>query len=134
LTTRHFDQLDVYRAAIRYVGMTRPIVLRLRRVEADMADQLHRSALSVPLNIAEGAGEFSRGDKNRFYRYALRSTAETIAILDVTKELKLVETDEHWLCRDLGTRIVAMMTKLVLATRAGDGDGKRTRKRLRDDE
>jgi four helix bundle protein len=125
----HFDQLDVYRSAIHYVGMTRPIVLRLRRAEPDTADQLHRAVLSIPLNIAEGAGEFSAGDKNRFYRYALRSTAETIAILDVARELKLIATEDHARCRELAARIVAMMTRLVLATVTRDAVGRSIRNR-----
>jgi four helix bundle protein len=68
-----FDRLDSYRAAISLVGQVRPLVLRLRRQEGDMADQLHRAVLSVACNTAEGAGEFSAGDKARLYRYALRS-------------------------------------------------------------
>ena len=37
---------------------------------ASLADQLQRAATSIPLNIADGAGEFSASEKARFYRMA----------------------------------------------------------------
>ena len=55
-----------------------------------MADQLGRAALSIVLNIAEGAGEFSKKGKARFYRMALRSTTEWAATMDVCKILGLM--------------------------------------------
>ena len=86
--------MDVYIAAIAYVGETRPLVLRLRRSDLVLADQLHGAIISIPLNIAEGAGEFSAADKARFYRYALRSCTETLAILDVCRKLGLMKPEE----------------------------------------
>jgi four helix bundle protein len=112
----HFDCLDVYRASIDYVRLTRPLVLRLRRDDAAMADQLQRAVLSVACNIAEGAGEFSAGDKARLYRYALRSATESIAILDASSAVGVLRADEHSDIRGTGTRLVAMLTRLVLVT------------------
>jgi four helix bundle protein len=109
-----FDRLDVYVLALEYFGMARPLVLRLRRTEQAMADQLQRSTLSIPLNIAEGAGEFSTGDKRKFYRYALRSAAESIAIVDACHRIDLCRSDEHERCRSAGMRLVAMLTRLVI--------------------
>jgi four helix bundle protein len=111
-----FDRLDSYRAAISLVGQVRPLVLRLRRQEGDMADQLHRAVLSVACNTAEGAGEFSAGDKARLYRYALRSAAEATALLDAANEIGLTAAGEYRTCRDTSVRLVAMLTRLVLVT------------------
>jgi four helix bundle protein len=127
-----FDQLDVYRTAIAFVGLTRSLVLRLRKEDPTMADQLHRAVLSIPCNTAEGAGEFSPGDKARLYRYALRSTAESVALLDVAVQLGVSDADEHRRMRDCAMRLFAMLTKLVLATVARDGERERKRKRGRD--
>ena len=110
-----FQQMDVYIAAIDYVGETRGLVLRLRRSDPVLADQLHRAIISIPLNIAEGAGEFSPADKARFYRYALRSGTETLAILDVCRKLGLMKPDED-AARRTGDRVVAMLTRLVAST------------------
>jgi four helix bundle protein len=112
-----FDQLDAYKASIEYVRLTRPLVLRLRRQDLVMADQLQRAVLSVACNIAEGAGEFSPGDKARLYRYALRSATETVAILDAASAIGSAEHDEHTQNRSLGMRLVAMLTRLVMTVK-----------------
>jgi four helix bundle protein len=111
-----FDRLDAYQAAIRLIGMTRGLVLRLRRRDDVMADQLHRAVLSIACNTAEGAGEFSPGDKARLYRYALRSATESIAVLDAAREIRLCDEGEHERCRETAMRLVAMLTRLVLVT------------------
>jgi four helix bundle protein len=126
--------LAVYRGAIHYVAQTRPLTKRLKREDPTLADQLHRSVISIPLNIAEGSGEFSPKDKARFYRYALRSCAESLAILDVSKEIGLVDEAEHAVCFSTGDRITAMLTRLVVVTtsRAHGGDRPRVHDREAD--
>jgi four helix bundle protein len=41
-----------------------------------MHGQVERTADSILMNIGEAFGEPSRGDKRRFFRYALRSAGE----------------------------------------------------------
>ena len=89
------------------------VVERLPRGRAYLADQLQRAATSVPLNIAEGAGEFSRNEKARFYRMARRSATECAAILDVCRRLTLIEESRFGAGRELLLRIVSMLTKMV---------------------
>jgi len=43
-------------------------VEHLPRGRAYLAEQLQRASTSIPLNTAEGAGEFSTKEKARFYR------------------------------------------------------------------
>lgn len=42
----------------------------------------------MPLNITEGAGEYSKSEKERFYRMARRSATECTAIFDVQSPFK----------------------------------------------
>src|SRR5262245_49332247 len=86
------DRLDVYRAAIAWLVVADEIADQLPRGRAYLADQLRRAATSVSLNIAEGAGEFSAGDKARFYRMARRSATECAATLDACGATKLVDS------------------------------------------
>ena len=62
------ERLDVYVAAIDFVALVDDVVEHLPRGRAYLADQLQRAATSIPLNIAEGVGEFSTSEKARFYR------------------------------------------------------------------
>ena len=82
---KYFDheKLDVYRAAIAFVVLVDEMITNLPRGRAYLADQLQRAASSIPLNIAEGAGEYSGNEKIRFYRIAKRSATECASILDI---------------------------------------------------
>lgn len=107
------EKLDVYRSAIQFVAVADDIVETLPRGRAYLADQLHRAATSVALNIAEGAGEFAKAEKARFYRMAKRSATECAAVLDVCRQLQLVAPKQLEEARGLLMRIVSMLTKMV---------------------
>jgi four helix bundle protein len=107
------QKLDVYQVAIDFVALADEVAQHLPRGRAYLADQLQRAAVSVPLNIAEGAGEFSRKDKRRFYRMALRSATEAAAILDVCVRLELGEPASVAVGLNLLDRIVAMLTRMI---------------------
>ena len=119
------DKLDVYQAAVDFVILADEIVRNLPRGRAYLADQLQRAAVSITLNIAEGAGEFSRKDKSRFYRIAKRSGTECAAILDVCERLELIASIRYEAGRELLFRVVSMLTKMA-RKRAGSGTGTHT--------
>ena len=108
------ERLDVYRAAIEFLVVADKIATSLPKGRAYLADQLRRAATSIPLNIAEGAGEFSAGDKARFYRMARRSATECAAILDACRATHLSHAELLSKGRTLLLRIVAMLTAMVL--------------------
>jgi four helix bundle protein len=66
MTTFDHEKLDVYQIALEFVVLAREITVKLPTGRHSLADQLDRAATSVVLNIAEGAGEFSRAEKARF--------------------------------------------------------------------
>ena len=105
---------DLTRTRWPSIALANDVVEHLPRGRGHLAEQLQRASLSVALNIAEGAGEFSRKDKNRFYRMALRSATECAAILDVCRRLDLAQAEVVSSGRDLLLRIVLMLTRLVL--------------------
>ena len=57
--TQQFDheKLDSYQVALDLVVLIDQVVEHLPKGRGHLADQLHRAGISVPLNIAEGAGE-----------------------------------------------------------------------------
>ena len=107
------EKLDVYRAAIELVILIEVVIEGLPRGRAYLADQLQRAGTSVPLNIAEGAGEYSSNEKIRFYRMARRSATECAGILDICWRLQIIEELNHSKGRELLIRIVAMLTKMA---------------------
>ena len=107
------ERLDVYKVSIGLVALADEIVEQLPRGRAYLAEQLQRASTSIPLNIAEGAGEYSSREKARFYRMAKRSATECAAIFDVCKRLNLIEGARYDSSRDLLLRIVSMLVKMA---------------------
>ena len=109
------EKLDVYQAAIDFVILINAVVENLPRGRAYLADQLQRAGASVPLNIAEGAGEFSTNEKIRFYRMAKRSATECAAILDICRRLEIIDEKNYSKLRELLMRIVSMLINMAKA-------------------
>jgi four helix bundle protein len=129
MPTFDHEKLEAYQLAIDFVVAADGLVGSLPRGRAHLADQFHRAATSIPLNIAEGAGEFSPQDKARFYRIALRSATECAALLDVGTRLALCDESKAGKAREVLVRIVSMLTKLALrhgGTGTGSGTGSGT--------
>ena len=97
------EKLDVYQCAIQFLGLAESIIQRLPQGYSKLADQLHRAALSIPLNIAEAAGKPSPKDRPNRFAIARGSTLESGAI-----------TDSHFhQAKPLLVRIASMLTKLA---------------------
>jgi four helix bundle protein len=109
------EKLDVYIATVDFISLAHRIISALPPGYADLADQLQRAATSIALNIGEGAGEFSKPDKARFYRYARRSATESAAALDVAVRLEVATAAQCQAGRETLIRIVSMLTNMVRA-------------------
>ena len=107
-----FQKLDVYRCAIEFVAMALEIAETIPRGHGALRDQLRRAALSIPLNIAEGAGRRSEADGARHFAIARGSTMECAAAMDVVRLLGVLPEERHRQAIELLARLVAMLTKL----------------------
>jgi len=107
-----FQRLDAYRASTEFLGLTAKLVAKIPKGSSDLVDQFRRAALSVPLNIAEGSGKFSR-DAVRFYAIARGSALECAAILDALQALAVFDDAALVQSRELLERVVSMLTGLI---------------------
>jgi four helix bundle protein len=64
------------------------------KLDRNTHDQLKRAAFSIMLNIAEGAGRFTKPDKRNFYIISRGSAFECVAIFDFLKDLNKVSQEE----------------------------------------
>ena len=107
------EQLDVYRLALDFLVAADAMIEAFPGGRSHLADQLTRASTSIVLNLAEGAGKFSKPDKRRYYLTAIGSTTECAAILDVGVRLGLVGPEIHAENKAVLERVAAMLLKLA---------------------
>jgi four helix bundle protein len=106
------ERLDVYQCAIRFAALSFQILEGLPRGNAQLADQLLRATMSIPLNIAEGCGKTSLQDRARYHAIARGSAMECAAIFDLLGLRRLATPSQIEEGKALLVRIVGMLTKM----------------------
>jgi four helix bundle protein len=104
--------LIVHEVAFEMVRDIRPLIDRIARRDRALAQQLKRSASSVPLNIGEGA--YSRGG-NQLTRFqdAAGSANETRSALRVAEAWGYIRPTERAVVDALLDRVCAMLWRLT---------------------
>ena len=105
------EKLDVYRAAIEYAGWAYRLCERLK-AHRNAKEQLLRASQAIPLNIAEGNGKATDGDRRRYFEIARGSALECAAVQDVLEICGALAKSESDEAKKILDRIVAMLTKL----------------------
>lgn len=108
-----FERLEVFKVAVEVVAVLDEVAAQLPDGRGYMRDQLRRAANSIPLNIAEGAGEFAPAEKARFYRMARRSATECAGQILVGRRLGLLDAPRSEAALDVLRRVIAMLVTLV---------------------
>jgi four helix bundle protein len=106
-----YQRFDVYRVALGFQVLVPQLFPR--RGSAALRGQLDRASASILLNIAEGCGRFSRGDKAQFYRIARGSAMESAAVLDILLSRGLIAPSVHRHGHGLLVRVTQMLTRLI---------------------
>ncbi len=106
------EKLKVYRKALAFSAIALQIVRNVRGHQA-LADQLARAALSVPLNIAEGAGRFTKKDKRQLYVVARGSVYECVPLIEMLKELAFIDDAKHLELRQRLLELARMINGLI---------------------
>jgi four helix bundle protein len=71
-------QFQTYQLALQFYRLGQGLVL-----PTHLKNQFARCSSSIALNVAEGSGRVSLGDKRHFYSIALGSLRESQAVLDL---------------------------------------------------
>ncbi|TCZ65104.1 four helix bundle protein [Flaviaesturariibacter aridisoli] len=113
LTLDH-QNLDVYKVARAFVLQCYRLSKTLPPDERfSMSPQLRRAALSVHLNIAEGASRKSDAERKRFREIARGSIIEIDALLDVASDLGFCRKEDLTELGALMLRCFQMLSKLL---------------------
>jgi four helix bundle protein len=93
-----FRKLTVYSKAKEFHHGCKALILG-KNFDLYVIDQLGRASFSVPLNIAEGSGKFSKADRRNFFVISRASLFECVAILDIQNDhVKITQDEFDFLC------------------------------------
>jgi four helix bundle protein len=87
------EKLDAYKEAIGFAEWSEAVLKRIPKGIA-VHGQLDRARTSIVLNIAEGNGRFTAGDRCKFFDIARGSGLECAACIDLLFIKKLLSTTE----------------------------------------
>ncbi len=114
-----FRELVVWRRAMEFVTRVYTLTHNLPPHELyGLVSQLRRAAISIPLNIAEGAGSSSSNDFARSLDIALKSAYETMTALELAECLTYCQHEQVAPLLDEVDEIAAMLVGLVKKLRS----------------
>lgn len=90
-----FERLDVYQKIRRLNKELMPRIAAWKAADPVLGDQMQRAAMSIALNLAEGAGRYTNADKKRFYTMARSSVFEAVALLHLLKDTDRITSGEY---------------------------------------
>lgn len=104
---------------MRLVKMMYDIFNRFPKEERySLTDQMRRSAISIPSNIAEGQARDSEKDFIRFLKIAKASAAELETQLIISNMIGYIKEDELHSCEEQIHIVQRMIVKLVKSVEA----------------
>lgn len=108
-----FQNLAVYKKAKLFHVNCKKIILE-NKLDRYVVDQLGRASFSIPLNIAEGSGKFSKADRKNYFTTARASLFECVAVLDILNDegkISASELETMFIDADELSRILYSMIK-----------------------
>lgn len=96
MKTYGFEKLEVYIDARKFVGE----IYRLSAQFPDserfaLSDQIHRAAVSITSNIAEGSSRSSSRDKAHFIEISYGSLMEVLSQLQIALDLGYIQQQQY---------------------------------------
>lgn len=109
----HFQNLIVYQLSKELVKL---VYAKIKGFPADeryaLCDQLRRSVISIPSNIAEGMGRTAEKEQAHFINIAFGSLMEVLAQVDIAKDLEYITIDEYRQIEEKINEISRMLSSL----------------------
>lgn len=105
------EKLEVYQFSLQFIEWLNPLWKQIYK-NRNIADQLDRASISVPLNIAEGNGKTYPKERKRFFEIARSSALECASCLDVIYVKNIFNKENVIEGKEILLSIVKMITKL----------------------
>ncbi|MBB1508181.1 four helix bundle protein, partial [Pseudoalteromonas sp. SG41-1] len=106
-----FEQLDVWKRASRLACDTYKAIANCK--DFGFKDQVTRSAISIPSNIAEGVERDSQADQARFLYYGKGSAGELVTQIYIGIEIGVIEKSRGLELISEAKEVAAMLASLI---------------------
>jgi four helix bundle protein len=81
--------------------------------KTNLIDQMHRSSMSIPANIAEGQYRFSKNQNSQYLRIAYGSCAELDTQIAIAEKLSYVVSADTQRCIELLDEVMRMLNSML---------------------
>ena len=109
----YYRKLDVYNLSKQFVMQVYQLLRGYPEYERyALCDQLRRAVISIPSNIAEGAGRMALKERLHFYDIAYGSLTETVCQLEISRDLGYINDEQFSSLEETAKRI--SMTLIAL--------------------
>lgn len=114
-----FRNLQIWKRSVAFVTYIYILTKDYPKEEIyGLVDQIHRAAVSIALNIAEGSGSGSDPEFNRFLKMAKRSCYEVITGLEIAINLKMGSVEKNNTAIDEADELSAMISGFIKKLKA----------------
>ncbi len=114
-----YKELIVWQKAVEFVTTIYSVTKKFPKEEIyGLTNQIRRSAVSVPSNIAEGFGRNSKNEFKHFLQIAIGSLFELQTQLEIAKNLEFISDEEFDKVFSLTREIEAMLSSLIRKLKA----------------
>ena len=108
-----FRNLNAYIKAKELVSTVYALIKKFPKEEQyALCDQLRRSVISIPSNIAEAMGRIAEKEQAHFINTAFGSLMEVLAQMDIAKDLGYITQDDYCEIERLINEISKMLSSL----------------------
>ena len=90
-----FEKLDLYQIIKNQNIKVLTLLKSNHQIDPYLVDQWKRASLSILLNLTEGTGRMSEQDKRQFLTIARGSVYESVAILNLLKDLQTISEGDY---------------------------------------
>jgi len=111
---KSYKDLEIYKRSYKIALDIHELTKKFPETERyDLTSQIRRCSKSVPTNIAEGYGRFSKDEFKRFARISLGSCNEMQVHLSFCKDLGYISIEEYEKYNQEYQEIIKMLGKSI---------------------
>ena len=107
------EKLKVYQLAIEFVTWSETLLEECQGKAASAQRHLEEASSSIPNNIAEGNGKWSKKDRKKFFEVARGSALECASCLDILVAKRRISGDRVIQGKEQLRSIVNLLTRMI---------------------